>query len=75
MLPSGSFDPAELKFTESGAIPLVGFASATAFGGVLGLPVGKISSVMLCGGAVKPKAEPETLRSVSRLMAFAEVNW
>src|SRR3990172_3505682 len=74
MEPSGSFEPAELKLTVSGATPEPGFAEAAATGGMLGVPGGNTSSVMLCGGAVKLTVEPLKLRSVRRVIALEEVN-
>ena len=74
MDPSGSFEPAELKVTVSGAAPDVGVAEATATGGWLGVPCGSTSSVMLWAGAVNDAALPLKLTSLSRVMALAEVN-
>ena len=74
MAPSGSYDPAELKLTVSGTIPEVGVAEAAATGGVLGVPAGRTSSVMLCAGAVKFTVELLKFRSGRCAIALAEVN-
>ena len=74
MEPSESFDPAELKLTVSGAMPEIGLAAATAAGGVLGVPSGSTSSVMLCAGAVNPAVGPLKFRSASLVIVLAEVN-
>src|SRR5262249_47061913 len=75
MEPSGSFEPAELKLTVRGAMPEVGVADAAATGGALGVPVGRTSNVMLCGGAVKFTVDPEKLTFARCEMTLAEVNW
>ena len=74
MDPSVSLEPAELKLTVSGAAPEVGVAEATATGGWLGVPGGSTSSVMLWAGAANDAVLPLKLRSLSRVIALAEVN-